>query len=147
MTQSSVFSKLDLKWGYHQLELSEEARGITTFTTHAGLYRYKRLIFGVTSAPELYQHAIQHVIHGCEGVRSISDDIILHYKDDREHDEKLEKLLQRVQQRGLTLNKESCMFKIPQLEFIGYLLSTRGIGRTESKVEAVVKAREPKIAE
>ena len=67
MTQSSVFSKLDLKWGYHQLELSEEARGITTFTTHAGLYPYKRLMFGITSAPERNHHAIQQVLHGCEG--------------------------------------------------------------------------------
>lgn len=143
MTQSSVFSKLDLKWGYHQLELSEESRDITTFSTHAGLYRYKRLMFGVTSAPEIYQHAIQQALHGCEGVRNISDDIILHGKDDQQHDERLEKLLQRLQQRGLTLNGEKCKFKMPQLEFMGYLLSARGIGPTESKVEAVVNAREP----
>ena len=143
MTQSSVFSKLDLKWGYHQLELSEESRDITTFTTHAGLYRYKRLMFGVTSAPEIYQHAIQQALHGCEGVRNISDDIILHGKDDQQHDERLEKLLERLQQRGLTLNSAKCKFKMPQLEFMGYLLSTRGIGPTESKVEAVVNAREP----
>ena len=143
MTQSSVFSKLDLKWGYHQLELSEESRDITTFSTHAGLYCYKRLMFGVTSAPEIYQHAIQQALHGCEGVRNISDDIILHGKDDQQHDERLEKLLERLQQRGLTLNSEKCKFKMPQLEFMGYLLSTRGIGPTESKVEAVVNAREP----
>ena len=143
MTQSSVFSKVDLKWGYHQLELSEESRDITTFTTHAGLYRYKRLMFGVTSAPEIYQHAIQQALHGCEGVRNISDDIILHGKDDQQHDERLEKLLERLQQRGLTLNSAKCKFKMPQLEFMGYLLSTRGIGPTESKVEAVVNAREP----
>ena len=67
MTQSSVFSTLDLKWGYHLLELSEEAQGITTFTTHAGLCPYKRLMFGITSAPERNQHAIQQVLHGCEG--------------------------------------------------------------------------------
>ena len=48
--------------------------------------------------------------------------------------------------RGLTLNKEKCIFKMPQLEFIGYLLSIRGIDPTESKVEAVVKAREPETA-
>ena len=143
MTQSSVFSKLDLKWGYHQLELSEESRDITTFTTHAGLYRYKRFMFGVTSAPDIYQHAIQQALHGCEGVRNISDDIILHGKDDQQHDERLEKLLERLQQRGLTLNSAKCKFKMPQLEFMGYLLSTRGIGPTESKVEAVVNAREP----
>ena len=128
MAQSSVFYKLDLKWGYHQLELGEESRDITTFTTHAGLYRYKRLMFGVTSAPEIYQHAIQQALHGCEGVRNISDDIILHGKDDQQHDERLEKLLERLQQRGLTLNSAKCKFKMPQLEFMGYLLSTRGIG-------------------
>ena len=65
MTQSSVFTNLELKWGYHQLQLSDESRGITTITTHAGLYRYKRLMFGIASAPEIYQHAIQQALHGC----------------------------------------------------------------------------------
>lgn len=50
MNGSSVFSKLDLKWGYHQLELTPESKYITTFVTHCGLYRYKRLLFGVNSA-------------------------------------------------------------------------------------------------
>ena len=67
----------------------------------------------------------------------------LEAKDDQQHDERLEKLLERLQQRGLTLNREKCKFKMPQLEFMGYLLSTRGIGPTEAKVEAVVNAREP----
>ena len=48
---STVFSKIDLKWGFHQILLSEESRHVTTFVTHRGLYRYKRLMFGVTSAP------------------------------------------------------------------------------------------------
>lgn len=51
---SKIFSKLDLKWGYHQLELSPKSREITTFATHTGLYRYKRLLFGVCSASEQY---------------------------------------------------------------------------------------------
>ena len=79
-------------------------------------------------------------------MRNISDDIILHAKDDQQHDERLEKLLERLQQRGLTLNPEKCKFRMAQLEFMGYLLSTRGIGPTESKVEAVVNAREPESA-
>ena len=58
LNQSAVFSKIDLKWGYHQLELHPDSRGITTFTTHCGLYRYKRLMFGISSAPEVYQHVI-----------------------------------------------------------------------------------------
>ena len=55
---SKIFSKLDLKWGYHQLELSPESREITTFATHCGLFRYKRLLFGVNSASEQYQYEI-----------------------------------------------------------------------------------------
>jgi hypothetical protein len=57
MNGSKVFSKIDLNMGFHQLELDEESRPITIFATHIGLYRYKRLMFGVTSAPEIYQYS------------------------------------------------------------------------------------------
>ena len=87
VNQSTVFSKIDLKWGYHQLELDEESRKITTFATYCGLFRYKRLIimFGINSAPEVYQHII-HVLHGCKGASKISDNIIIHGKNRDEHD-------------------------------------------------------------
>ena len=64
---SKVFSKLDFRWGYHQIELSEESREITTFITHKGLYRCKRLMFGISSAPEKYQRVSKHckVSKGC----------------------------------------------------------------------------------
>lgn len=64
-------TELDLKWGYHQLKQRGDSRGITTFTTHTSLYRYKRLMFGITSTPEIYQHALQQALHGCEGGRNI----------------------------------------------------------------------------
>ena len=126
-------------------QISEETRDFTTFTTLAWRYRFKRLVFGVTSAPEIYQHAIQQALYGCKGVRSISDDMILHDKDDQQHDERIEKLLKRLQQRGSTLHGEKCKFKMSQIEFMGYLLSISGIGPTEFKVEAVVNAREPEV--
>ena len=90
---STVFSKLDLKWGFRQVELDEKSRKITTFVTHRGLYRsreittfvthrglyrYKRLMSGVTSAPEKYQKIVAYVLHGCEGVANLADDLIVH---------------------------------------------------------------------
>lgn len=54
MNGSTIFTKLDLKWGFHQIELEEDSRAITCFCTHKGLFRYKRLMFGISSAPELY---------------------------------------------------------------------------------------------
>ncbi|XP_031574960.1 uncharacterized protein K02A2.6-like [Actinia tenebrosa] len=75
LNESTLFTKLDLKWGFHQIELEAEPRKITTFATHKGLFQYKRLMFGISSAPEMYQHIIQQVLAGCDGASNIADDI------------------------------------------------------------------------
>ena len=143
MQEGGVFSKLGHKWRYHQIELSEESRRITTFVSHKGLFRYKRLMFGISSAPEKYQQVIQQVLQDCSGTANISDDIIIYGSDLAEHDKRLEKVLTRFEERGLTLNKEKCVFDMPKLTFMGLFLSNHGIGPTEEKVRAVVEAREP----
>ena len=70
-----VFSKLDLNQGYNQLELDDESRHITTFSTHVGLYRYCRLFFGVNSASEIFQETIRLTLSGIKGAVNIIDDI------------------------------------------------------------------------
>ncbi|XP_041926472.1 uncharacterized protein K02A2.6-like isoform X1 [Alosa sapidissima] len=104
MNGSMVFSKLDLKRGYHQLELTPASRQITTFAVHNGVYRYKRLIFGVSSASEQYQHEIASALAGIEGVENISDDIVVHAADQKTHDQRLYAVLKRLRECGLTLN-------------------------------------------
>jgi len=96
LNQSTVFSKLDLKWGYQQFELHPDSRTITAFTTHCGLYQYKRLMFGISSVPEVYQHVIQQSLQGCDGVANISDGIIIHGKNTEEHDRRLQRVLERL---------------------------------------------------
>ena len=103
---STMFSKLDFKWGFYQIELEQEPRTITTFITHKGLYRYKRLMFGISSAPELYQHTIQQALAGCEGAYNIHDDIIIHGRTVEEHDSQLRKTMECIREKGLTLKKE-----------------------------------------
>ena len=61
---STMFSKVDLNKGFHQLVLSEESRNMTTFPTHVGLRRYKRLNFGVSCAPEIFQNEIRQALEG-----------------------------------------------------------------------------------
>ncbi|XP_022797518.1 uncharacterized protein K02A2.6-like [Stylophora pistillata] len=119
---SKVFSKLDLKWGFHQIELEQQSRVITTFVTHKGLYRYKRLMFGISSAPELYQHTTQQVLAGCEGAYNIHVDIIIHGRKVEEHESRLQKTTECISDKGLTLNPKKCVFRMPQLTFMGYLL-------------------------
>ncbi|CAB3983492.1 Transposon Tf2-6 poly [Paramuricea clavata] len=138
MSGAVVFSKLDLKAGYHQIVLEENSRNITTFCTHKGLFRYKRLPFGLSCASEVFQNAIQQALHGLHGVRNIADDIIVWGKTQTQHDKNLEALLQRLVVKKLTLNLEKCKFNQPSLWFYGYILSKDGRlhsvkGRSRSK--------------
>jgi len=144
LNQSTVFSKLDLRLGFHQLVLHKDSRAVTTFATHLGLFRYTRLFFGVNSAPEVYQHILKQVLSNCVGAANIADDIIVHGKTSEEHDRRLLKVLKTLLDAGLTLNREKCQFSMNQLEFMGHLISHRGIGPTKTRVEAIANAREPK---
>ena len=140
---STVFSKLDMRHGFHQIELHQDSRDITTFITHEGLFRYKRLSFGVNAAPEKYQHIISQVIADIGGVVNIADDLIVHGKTVVEHDQNLHKLLARLKEKNLTLNSEKCVFGMSKVVFMGILLSKHGIGPTEEKVRAVKEAVRP----
>jgi len=127
------------------LERHEESRPITTFAAHLGLFQYTRLFFGVSSAPELYQYVIRQVLRNCPGTANIADDIV-HGKSKAEHDVRLGKVFQTLLEAGLTLNKKKCQFGMTQLEFMGHLISYRGVGPTKSRVEAIRQAREPQSA-
>ncbi|GFO17915.1 transposon ty3-i Gag-Pol polyprotein [Plakobranchus ocellatus] len=97
---STVFSRIDLQQAFHQLELNEESRFITTFSTHVGLRRFKRLMFGVNAAPEIFQHALGEVLRDIPGVTHFIDDIIVHGKTKREQDHSLTETLNRLHQRA-----------------------------------------------
>ena len=143
---SIVLSKLYIKWAFHQVELTETSRPITKFATHKGLFRCTRLMFGVSCAPEMCQRAIQQFLEGYDGVRNIHDDIIVHGQTTEEHDTRLKEAMEIIQNRGLKVNKEKCKFHTSELEFMGHLLSARGIGPSQAKVEAVAEARQPESA-
>ena len=141
---TTYFSKLDLNSGYHQLELDEESRNLTVFSSHIGLRRYKRLNFGVNSASEIFQNAISQVISGVQGAANISDDILLFSKGGiSEHRELLRKVLQRLRDKNITLNREKCQFLKKRLEFAGHIWSAEGVQPDPKKVQAIVDAPAP----
>ena len=143
---NTVFSRVDLKWGFHQILLAEESRHVTTFVTHRGLYRYTRLMFGVTSAPEKYQQIIRDVLCGCEGVINIADDLIIHGNGVEQHDERLFVVLNRLKEVGLTLNGDKCDFRLPRLTFFGHEVTQNGVEPSEEKVAAIRNADPPQNA-
>ena len=146
LSGSTVFSKLDLKWGFHQVELAEESQEITTFVTHRGLYRYRRLMFGIASAPENYQKIVKDVLRDCKEAASIADNVIVHRQGVKEHDDNLFAVLNRLKECGLTLNDGNCQFRLPRLTFYGHDLGKQGITLSEEKIDAIVNALSPKNA-
>ncbi|RXN06658.1 putative protein K02A2.6-like protein [Labeo rohita] len=143
---ATVFSKLDLTSGYHQLELHPNSRYITTFTTQLGLRRYKRLNFGISSAAEVFQNTIHQTLQGIAGVKNLSDDIIVYGATQADHDKSLTAVFQRLKERGLTLNRKKCEFNKTQLEFFGFIFSAGGVSADPKKVDAIYHAKKPKDA-
>ena len=103
-------------------------------------------MFGLSCAQEMYQNVMQQTLQGYEGVHYILDDIIVYWGYQQEHDQILNRVLEVLKEKGLTLNKGKCELNMSQLIFMGHVLSARGIGPAEVKVEAVNQARESKNA-
>ena len=146
LNEAKYISKFDLCSGYNQLELDKNSRDITVFATHDGLFRYKRLNFGIKSAAEIFQKAIESVIQDIPNCRNISDDIIVFGKTVEEHDKTLHLVLKRLEESGLTLNVEKCSFRQTELDFFGLHFSPHGIRLKQSKIDALKNAGAPKDA-
>ena len=109
---AKYFARLDLASAYHQLPLSAESRDLTAFITHDGLFRFKRVCFGIASAPSAFQKMMSVVLRGLKGIQFYLDDIIVFGKTKEEYLKNLRAILERIRQCGLTLN-EKCSFNKP----------------------------------
>lgn len=143
----TVFSKIDLNKAFHQIELSENSRAITTFVAHDGYYRYKRLTFGMSCASEVFQSVIERVLAGIKNVKSFIDDILVFGENEAEHDAVLEAVLGRLNECGITINAAKCQFRKNQVTFMGHQLTDQGINPSDDKVDAIRRFRSPETAE
>lgn len=140
---SKLYSTLDLKSAYHQLELHRESRGLTAFVTHEGLYQYCRVPYGLSSAPAAFQKMMKKILSGLEGVQCYLDDVIVYGSSPAHHDKCLEAVLRCIEDAGLKLNMEQCLFRQTTLDFLGYRLSPEGLEPKDSHVKAILDAPAP----
>jgi hypothetical protein len=138
---AKIFSKLDIKNAFHQLELEMESREITTFITRKGLFRYKRLMFGINCAPEIFQKILANILIQCEGCANFIDDIIIWAHNKEIHDSRLNKVLQVLEEMGIGLNVEKCVLGVPKILFLGHEFSESGIKPNEDKVKVCSRAK------
>ena len=139
LTGSTVFSKLDASSGFLQIPLDPGSSKLTTFITPFGRYCFRRLPFGITSAPEVFQDKMEQLLEGLPGVEVIMDDILIHGETRAKHDEHYENVLRAIRASGLKLNKDKCLLRQPKLVFMGNLISKDGLEPDPEKVDAICK--------
>ena len=143
LSGGSVFSKLDMSQAYAQLCLDEESKQYTVINTHRGLFRYNRLSFGISSAPGIFQRAMEELLRDMPGVLCYLDDILIAGSTEEEHNQRLRKVLEALQSAGLKLSLAKCSFGVPYVSYLGFLIDKQGIHPTQEKVQAISEAPAP----
>ncbi|XP_070537048.1 uncharacterized protein [Ptychodera flava] len=149
LTKAKVFSKADLKEGFLQIELDEESSLLTTFQTPWRRYRWLRMPFGISPAPEYFQQKFDQNLEGLPGVYKIADDILILGQGDtieeanRDQDRNMIGLLERCRQKNIRLNKDKLELRLTEMPFYGHLLTDEGLKPDPKKVEAVQKMEKP----
>jgi hypothetical protein len=141
-----VFSKLDLRSGYHQIKIRKEDVPKTAFTTRYGLYEYTVISFGLTNAPTTFSRLMNLVFmeYLDKFVVVCLDDILVYSKTNEEHSEHLRLTLSKLREHCLYAKFSKCEFWLPEVTYIGHVISAKGIAVNPKTVKSIVEWIPPK---
>ena len=143
---SRYFTTLDLQSGYHQVDMHPDSKEKTAFISHAGLFHFNVLSFGLTNAPPNFQRLMNRVLHGPTWKICLIyiDDIIVFSSTFVEHLARLSLVLDRLREANLKLKPSKCDFARTVVNFLGFKVSAEGIFPQKEKIEAVKSFPVPK---
>ena len=144
-----VFSTLDLQSGFFQVELAENSRPYTAFTTASGQFMFKRMAQGLRNAPLTFQRLMQQVLSGILGknVFCFLDDVIIASPSIEEHLHTLSHVLSRFESAGLKIKLNKCRLLQKQVTFLGHLINSQGVHTLNDKISAVQQFPVPNNAD
>ena len=145
---ATVFSKIDLRSGYHQVKVKQGDIPKTAFRTRYGHYEFIVMPFGVTNAPATFMDLMNRVFTAYLDTFVIVfiDDILVYSRTPEEHVEHLNTMLQILQEKQLYTNFSKCEFWLDRISFLGHVISKDGVMVDPSKIEAVSNWNRPKNA-
>ncbi|KAL8584671.1 hypothetical protein ACOMHN_002400 [Nucella lapillus] len=143
LKEAKFFSKLDATQGFHQIPLDLTTAELTTFITPCGRFYYKRLPFGISSAPEIFQRVIEGILGEETNAIGYIDDILVFGKTEEEHDRQLDRVIEKLTAANLKLNRSKCEFKKKEVQFLGHKISQEGAAPDPSKIRAILEMPDP----
>jgi len=136
-----VFTKLDLRWGYNNVRIKEGNEWKTAFTIHIGAYEPTVMYFGLTNSPATFQammnNLFRDLINQGDTVTFI-DNILVATDTEEGHDKLVEEVLRRLEENDLFVKPEKCKWKVREVEFLGVVISPKGVEMQKKKVERVL---------
>ncbi|GJZ46479.1 hypothetical protein Tco_0594075 [Tanacetum coccineum] len=143
---SSVYSKIDLRSGYHQLRVREEDIPKTAFRTRYGHYEFQVMPFGLTNAPAVFMDLMNRVCKPFldKFVIVFIDDILIYSRNKKEHEEHLKAILELLKKEELYAKFSKCEFWIPKVQFLGHVIDSQGIHVDPAKIESIKDWASPK---
>ena len=141
---SHVFSALDLKNAYWQINVRAADRKYTAFSCPRGTFQFRKMPMGTKNSAFTFQMAISYILQGTENFAfAYIDDILIFSKDELEHRQHLHQILHRLQAYGMSLNISKSTFAVSEIEFLGHKLTSEGVFILKDRVDAIDHLTEP----
>ena len=140
---SNVYSVIDLKDAYHQVDLHPDSRDLTTFITHDGLFRYTRCPFGLASSGPAFQSIMCDMLKGVKGVEVYLDDIVVHGASKGEHDRRVFEVLNVLRSHKVKVNEAKSVFGVSSVSFLGLRVSCNSVQLDPERIAPLLNAEIP----
>ena len=147
LKEATVFSEMDMGWGYHQLPIDEESKKRAIFQTHEGVHRMERLYFGPTASSGIFHNEVRKALAGLPGVTSIHDNMLVWGRNCSDHYENIYRCLQRCLETGIALKLSKSSFCLNRIKWFGRIFTGNGVTADADKIEHIKEAGRPETTE